>query len=403
MDPKIENSTLSSDQNIKEGNGQASKAVHTDLVPQPQSRRKDKGILTMDEETKVAPPEDEYASAGGKPTGKIEESVAHSIEYREALCKCSAILLLSAVTCALIALFRSQTEAVQFSTAYILELSLSVDNLFVFILIFNYFKIPQESQDRVLTWGIMGALILRGLMISAGVAAIALMDWVVVVLGVILVVSGVKLIFEDEDDDGEGDLSGNAVVRLSRWLLGTSDRMDGDRFFTHVPGGGEGAPPRRTATPLLLCLVVVELSDLMFAVDSVPACLGVSDSLLVVYLSNVLAISCLRSLFMVLSRAVQDLKYLPPAVTVVLVFIGVKMIVGYFAPRYEVGTLGSLVVVVVLLNLGVGFSLAERHARRCGRAGLFRYHKEEEGGEAEGVPPTEAPSSPRASSLSGAV
>ena len=205
---------------------------------------------------------------------------------------------------------------------------------------------PIELQDRVLSWGIIGAVLMRGVMIGAGVAAVHRFRWMTLLFAAILLVSAVKLLLDDDDAD---DLAENMVLRISKRLVGATSEYDGARFLATDMAG------RRAATPLLLCLVCIELSDFVFAVDSVPAVLGVSTDGLIVYSSNIFAIMGLRSLYTLVAHAVNDLPYLKPAVALVLGFIAVKMALEFFDVR--ISTQASLAVVVLLLGGGVLLSL----------------------------------------------
>jgi len=237
-------------------------------------------------------------------------------------------------------------HAVAYATAYLVEESLSVDNLFVFLIIFRYFQVPRESQEPVLFWGILGAMILRGVMIVLGEELVKRFRWLYLIFAGILIVSAYKLLVED-DDDAE-DLSGNSIVRFSRRWIPVSDRFHGTKFFVR-----EGN--RMVATPLCLVLVCIELSDVVFAMDSVPAVLGISDDELVVYTSNIMAILGLRSLYFVVADAIGHLRYLKPTVALILGFIAVKMIVGLFGVNID--TWISLAIVVGILSAGLLMSV----------------------------------------------
>ncbi|CAB1118984.1 unnamed protein product [Ectocarpus sp. CCAP 1310/34] len=275
----------------------------------------------------------------------------------------------------------------------------SVDNLFVFLMTFDYFQVPLEHQGRVLTWGIVGAILMRGVMIAFGVAAVKRFQWITVVFAAILLVSSYKLLVESEEEDH--DLSQNTLVRMSRRLVGAVDEYDGDRFFTRL--GGKG---KTVATPLLLCLVCIELSDFVFAVDSIPAVLGISQARhidllpanfswqmwlrmshntpsrdpFVVFTSNLFAIMGLRSIYVIIAQAVSQLPYLKPAVALVLGFVGCKMLLEYV--HINISTGWSLFVVLSLILGGVGLSLL---ARRCRRAPVVR-HKRRKSGDAPPLP-----------------
>lgn len=251
--------------------------------------------------------------------------------------------------------FKGRQAGFEFFAGYLVEQSLSVDNLFVFLMLFNYFQVPLASQGRVLTWGILGAVAMRGVMILAGVAAVQRFRGVILVFAAILLVSAVKLFFEGADSE-QPDLSHNIVMKLSKRLVDAVDEYDEDRFFTKDLVDG-----RTRATPLLLCLVCIELSDFVFAVDSIPAVIGVSQDLLVVYSSNMFAILGLRSLYALVAKAVAALPYLRPAVALVLAFIGAKMVLEFFHLHIPIGV--SLGVVLALLAGGVVLSLVHNRGR----------------------------------------
>lgn len=244
-------------------------------------------------------------------------------------------------------LFIDSSTAEEFFAGYLLELSLSVDNLLVFLLLFEYFQIPSKFQNRVLNYGILGAVVMRAIMIGAG--AVAIHQFHVVLLGFagILIFSSAQVLLGGDDDEKE-DLSDNIIVKFSNKFIKSTSEFDGDRFFTVQDG-------IRLATPMLLCTVAVELSDVVFAVDSIPAVFGVTENPLVVFSSNMFAILGLRSLFIILSKAAEELEYLETAVAIILAFIGGKMIAEYFG--VIVPTEVALGVVMSLLGGGIGLSL----------------------------------------------
>ncbi|CAM9157818.1 unnamed protein product [Chrysoparadoxa australica] len=244
---------------------------------------------------------------------------------------------------------KGKQSGLEFFAGYLVEQSLSVDNLFVFIMLFDYFAVPLQYQSRVLTWGIAGAVIMRGIMIALGVAVIKSFQWIIIIFAGILLVSSAKLLSEVEE---HGDLADNFVVKISSKMVGAVDQYDGESFFTTTITG------KKVATPLLLCLVCIELSDFVFAVDSIPAVLGVSQDPFVVYSSNIFAIMALRSIYTIIAKAVNQLPYLKPAVALVLGFVGIKMILEFF--HYEISTGFSLAVVMLLIFGGVGLSLMGR-------------------------------------------
>src|SRR5438094_817777 len=241
---------------------------------------------------------------------------AHVVKFKEALTWTTIWFVLSLVFCGALLKLRNRDEALEFFTGYIIELSLSMDNVFVMAVIFGYFRVPLEYQHRVLFWGILGALIMRGVMIGLGAALINRFDWVLQVLGVILIFSGLKMIFfGDKPPDPEK----NVVLRLARNLFPVTDGFDGQKFLARLDG-------RTALTPLALVLLMVETTDLIFAVDSIPAIFAVTKKPFIVFTSNVFAILGLRSLYFVLAGAIGYFRYLKVGLSFVLVFIGVKML-----------------------------------------------------------------------------
>lgn len=241
--------------------------------------------------------------------------------------------------------FSGQERCFAFLAAYLVEMSLSVDNLIVMVMLFEYFKVPGKFQTRVLNWGIIGAVLMRGVMIILGVQLFERFAWIQLVFAAILLWSAYKFIVEDDEEDDVGD---NYIVRMSSKILATSKEYDEDRFWTKsstVSGG------RYVATPLLMCLICVELSDVVFAVDSIPAVLAVSSDTMIVYTSNIFAIMGLRSLYTIIARAVSSMPFLKPAIALVLGFVGIKLFLGYW--EVVISTQVSLVVVMVLVLGGI--------------------------------------------------
>lgn len=240
---------------------------------------------------------------------------AHVVKFREALAWTLVWFTLAMLFALWLKSFRTQKESLQFVTGYLIELSLSMDNVFVMALIFGYFRIPREHQHRVLYWGILGALVMRAIMIFAGVALISLIDFVLYILGAFLVYSGIKMIFVETEVHPEK----NRVVLLARKLYPITPHLEGQKFVTTWNG-------RRALTPLALVLLMVETTDLIFAVDSIPAIFAVTTKPFIVFTSNVFAILGLRSLYFVLAGAIGYFRYLKVGLSLVLVFVGVKML-----------------------------------------------------------------------------
>jgi tellurite resistance protein TerC len=268
----------------------------------------------------------------------------HQVRTGEALRWVVLWASLAMAFCGFVAWRFGTTQALDFLTAYVVEISLSVDNLFVFVLVFAAFAIPDVLQHRVLFWGILGALVLRAVMIIGGAALIARFEWLIYVLGGFLVISGVRLaLHADEEHHPERSWA----FRTLRRVFPSTSRLEGHRFFV-VEGG------RRMATPLFLCLVLIELSDVVFAVDSIPAVLGVTLDPFVVFTSNVFAILGLRSLYFVLARLIDRFEYLPKGLSVVLVFIGAKMALSHWI---ELPSALSLGTVLAILAVSIAYSV----------------------------------------------
>ena len=240
---------------------------------------------------------------------------------------------------------RMGSEAsLQYVTAYWVEESLSVDNLFVFLVLFNYFGLTESRQQRVLFWGIVGAVIMRGIFIVAGAALLHRFHWMMYVFGAFLVYTGAKLLVRKEE---EANPEANPALKLARRYIRTTGEYHGDRFSIMQDG-------KRYATPLFLVLIVIELTDLIFAVDSVPAVLAISGNTYVVYTSNIMAILGLRALYFVLSGMMGRFHYLGTGLALILLFIGAKMIGSSF---FHLPVWASLGVIVGVLIGSVGLSL----------------------------------------------
>ncbi len=237
--------------------------------------------------------------------------------------------------------------AVQYLTGYIVEKSLSLDNIFVIAMIFRYFRLPSELQHRVLFWGILGAMALRGAMIAAGVALIRSFSWVTIVFGAILLVTAARFLRRDAD---EPHVERNPVLRWSRRLLPSTDGYRGQAFLVRENG-------RLLATPLVPLLLVVETSDVVFAVDSIPAVIAVTRDPFLVFTSNIFAILGLRALFFALTGVLDRLRYLKPSLALVLAFVGLKMLAAEWV---HVPALLSLGVIAAILAVGALLSLRRR-------------------------------------------
>ena len=247
------------------------------------------------------------------------------IKFREAIIWSSFWIALALVFSGVILLNLGHDAAITFLTGYIVELSLSVDNLFVFLLIFSAFRVSPRLQHRVLFWGILGALLMRAVCIGAGVAALHRFEWLTYIFGLILIYSGIKAAVEK---DGDFDPNNGVVVNFFRKIIPLTNQFHGEHFFVRdkAPRGGM----RWVATPLFLTLLVVEVSDLIFAVDSIPAVLAITTDPFLVYTSNIFAILGLRSIYFALARVVDLFRYLKYGLSVVLVFVGGKILLAHY-------------------------------------------------------------------------
>lgn len=262
---------------------------------------------------------------------------AHTIKYKEAWIWSAVWVTLAMIFAGLVFYYQGHQRGIDFLTGYLIELSLSVDNLFVFLLIFSYFKVPAKFQHRVLFWGVMGALFMRLTMIFVGAALIDRFHWIIYIFGAFLVYTGIKM-FSHEDTDMQPDQ--NPVVRAVTRFLPISHHYDEQKFFTRVNG-------KLTGTLLLLVLIVVEVTDLVFAVDSIPAIFAITTNTFIVYTSNVFAILGLRSMYFLLAGVVEKFRYLRIGLAIVLTFIGIKMLLG--AVSIHIPSQASLVFVALVL------------------------------------------------------
>jgi len=234
--------------------------------------------------------------------------------------------------------------AVKFLTAYIVEQSLSLDNIFVIAVIFNFFRVPAIYQHRVLFWGILGALLMRLAMILAGAALIQRFDWIIYVFGGLLIVTAIKLLLSSEEGVHPDR---NPLVKLARKMFPVTNDYEGERFFSRVGG-------RFAVTPLFLVLLVIESTDLLFAVDSIPACFAITKDPFLVFTSNIFAILCLRSLFFALAGMMDKFRYIKTSLVFILAYVGVKMILSH---HYPIPAVVSLAVLGTALGVGIVASL----------------------------------------------
>jgi tellurite resistance protein TerC len=267
----------------------------------------------------------------------------HTISFREAVGWSALWVGLAASFAVLVFFWHGRTESLEFATGYLIELSLSIDNLFVFLVIFRYFRVPGELQHRVLFWGILGALITRGIFILAGVSLIRRFEWLTYVFGALLVYSGIKLLRQGGE---EIDPERNPVLRMFRKWMPVTDDYEGEKFWVRRPG--------LYATPLVVVLLVVETTDIVFAVDSIPAVLAITLNAFIVYTSNVFAILGLRSMYFAVAGAMDLFEYLHYGLSAVLVLIGAKMLTSHYykvPTAVALGTVAGVIAVSVVASV----------------------------------------------------
>lgn len=275
---------------------------------------------------------------------------SHVLTFKEAMSWSGGLIVLALLFGVFVLWLEGPQHALEYYTGYLIELSLSVDNLFVFLLIFSYFGVRAEAQPKVLKWGILGAIVMRLIMIALGSLLLQRFAWIVYVFGGLLVVTGIRMFTQKEE---QVQLERNPMVRLARRLLPFSNAYDGTRFFCRTARG------KLLATPLLLVVLVVEWSDLVFAIDSIPAIFAVTRDPFLVYSSNIFAILGLRALFFVLAGMLDRFVYLKPGVAFILIFVGLKMTLSAWI---HIPTALSLGVIVTTLAAAVVLSL-RRSAR----------------------------------------
>jgi tellurite resistance protein TerC len=272
----------------------------------------------------------------------------HVVRSREALAWSAMWIGLAAAFAGVVFFWQGRQVALEFVTGYVLELSLSVDNLFLFLIIFRFFSVPEQHQRRVLFWGVLGALLMRGFLILAGVGLIHRFHWILSVLGALLIYSGVRLGLTGEP---QIDPATNSAVKILRLWMPVTDDFQGDRFFVRGWKGNPGL----YATPLLVVLAVIETTDLLFAVDSIPAVLAVTLNAFIAYTSNVFAILGLRSMYFAVSGLMKVFRFLHYGLALVLILVGLKMIT---ADYFLVPTLVTLGLVGGVLLLSIAASIA---------------------------------------------
>ena len=270
---------------------------------------------------------------------------SHEIKIKEALIWSAVWIGLALAFNYGIYVFLGKEKAIEFLTGYVIEKSLSIDNLFVFIMLFTYFNVNTKYQHKVLFWGILGALVMRAIFIFAGVALINKFHWIIYVFGVVLVFTGIKMLFHKDE---KIDPDKNPLVRLFKKFFPVTDQENGDKFFVKING-------RTLATPLFIVLLIVEFTDLIFAVDSIPAILAITNDTFIIFTSNVFAILGLRALYFALAGITKYFYYIKYGLSAILVFVGIKMTIVDF---YKIPILYSLFTIATILFISVLVSLA---------------------------------------------
>lgn len=270
---------------------------------------------------------------------------AHIVKPREAAIWTATWVTLSLLLGVVFYFWLGSEKAVEYITGYVLEWSLSVDNIFVFVLVFTYFKVPFKYQQRVLLWGILGALVMRGIMIVVGAALIDQFAWILYIFGAFLLFTGLRMLFSK---DGENqNLDNNPAIRLVKRFLPITTEYDGQKFFTIKDGV-------RMATPLFLAVVVIEFTDLLFAVDSIPAIFAITTDPFIVFTASIMAVLGLRSMYFLLAHVVHRFVYLKTGLAFILVYIGTKMML---LDLVHIPALVSLAVIIGILAISVVASL----------------------------------------------
>lgn len=269
---------------------------------------------------------------------------SHEVGIKEALIWTGVWIALALVFNYGIYLYMGKVKALEFLAGYLIEKSLSVDNLFVFIMLFTYFNVPPKYQHKVLFWGILGALVMRAIFIFAGVALLAAFHWIIYIFGAFLVFTGIKMLVHD---DQQVEPEKNGIVRLFKKFFPISNGEHGNKFFVRINH-------KTFATSLFVVLIVVEVTDLIFAVDSIPAILAISDDSFIIFTSNVFAILGLRALYFALAGIAKYFHFLKYGISAILVFVGVKMCIVSF---YKIPISYSLFTILAILVVSVALSL----------------------------------------------
>ena len=269
---------------------------------------------------------------------------SHVVSIKEASIWSLVWITLALIFNYIIYLNLGEVKAVEFLTGYLIEKSLSVDNIFVFVLLFGYFQVPAQYQHKILFWGILGALVMRVIFIFAGVALIQQFHWTIYIFGAFLIYTGIKMITEK---DKKIDTDNNPIIKLFKKFVPVTDKLHGDKFFVTID-------KVRHATPLFVVLILIEITDLIFAVDSIPAILAITQDQFIVYTSNVFAILGLRSLYFALAHIVHRFVYLSLGLAIILMFVGLKMVI---VDLFKFPTEISLLIIAIIISTSIIASL----------------------------------------------
>ncbi|MBK7570357.1 MAG: TerC family protein [Bacteroidetes bacterium] len=270
---------------------------------------------------------------------------SHTVTFKESLGWTLVWIMLAMMFAAIVYFWKGSEKAIEFITGYVIELSLSVDNLFIFILVFSYFHVPQQYQHKILFWGILGALVMRVIFIFAGVALISKFHWIIYVFGAIIIISGIKMLFQK---DKKIEPEKNPLIRFVKKMIPVTHEYHGDSFFIKLKNGAWAA------TPLFIVLVFIEITDLIFAIDSIPAILAITTDTFIVFTSNAFAILGLRSLYFALEGMLNLFRFLHIGLSLVLIFIGLKMVLSDI---YKVPIEYALLIVLSILLTSISASL----------------------------------------------
>ena len=265
---------------------------------------------------------------------------SHEVKIREALIWSAVWISLALIFNYGIFIFMGREKAIEFLTGYVIEKSLSIDNLFVFIMVFTYFNVDTKYQHKILFWGILGALVMRAIFIFAGVALIGMFHWIIYVFGGFLIFTGIKMLFHKDEKLNPNK---NPLVIIFKKFFPVTEVMHGSKFFVKMNA-------RTVATPLFIVLLVIEFTDLIFAVDSIPAILAISNDTFIIFTSNVFAILGLRALYFALAGITKYFYYLKYGLSAILVFVGIKMIMAEF---YKIPVVYSLLTILGILIISI--------------------------------------------------